>query len=298
MKWVEITITTAPQAAEAIANILLECRTGGIVEELPRPGVVLLRGYLPVGPAVNVTLSAIRRRVASLPQFDLKIAPGTMDTKVIEETDWASSWKTHYKAFRVGRRLWIKPTWEAEAPDGTVVIELDPGMAFGSGLHPSTQLCLVVLEELVREGATVFDVGTGSGILAIAAARLGAASVLAVDVDPMAVEVAGHNVAYNRVSDRVQVRGGNLLTGIARTADVVTANLTADLLLQFLPTVPAALTPGGLLIASGIIADRLLEVQAVAVASGFQTRDVREDGEWRCLLLERSRDRMRDALHG
>ncbi len=286
MKWVEITITTSPQAVEAIANILLECRTGGIIEELARPGVVRLRGYLPVGPAVDVTLSAIRQRVHSLPQFALEISPGTIDTKAIEDTDWAVAWKTHYRAFRVGQRLWIKPTWDDAKPENVVVVELDPGMAFGSGLHPSTQLCLTVLEDHLRGGETVFDVGTGSGILAIAAAKLGAGSVLAIDADPVAVDVATQNVRYNQVADRVEVRTGDLLTGVGGQAHVVVANLTADIHFQFVPTVPGHLFQGGMLVASGIVADRLLEVQAVATACGFRVQAVQQDADWRCLLLE------------
>ncbi len=286
MKWVEITITTSPHAVEAIANILLECRTGGVVEELLRPGVVVLRGYLPVGPAVEVTLSAISRRIRSLPKFDLEISPGTIDTKWIEDTGWATAWKTHFKAFRVGRRLWIKPTWDESTPaPEALVIELDPGMAFGSGLHPSTQLCLTVLEDRLRGGETVFDVGTGSGILAIAAAKLGAASVLAVDADPVAVEVARQNIGYNGVADCVQVRAGNLLVGVESRADLVIANLTADLHLEFASDAHAHLTSRGVLVASGIIEDRLPEVQAVAKASGFRELEVRQDGEWRCLVL-------------
>ncbi len=291
MKWVEITVSTAPQAVEAIANILLECRSGGVSEELLRPGVIRLRGYLPVGPATEVTLAAIGQRIRALPQFGLSITPGTVDTAIIEDTDWASAWKTHYRPFRVGQRFWIKPTWEdVTPPAGAVVIEVDPGMAFGSGLHPSTQLCLRVLEDVLARGATVFDVGTGSGILAIAAAKLGAASVLAVDADPVAVDVARQNVAYNKVADRVQVHAGDLLTGVTSQANLIVANLTADIHFQLLPGASGSLARDGLLVASGIVADRLLEVQAVARACDFEIRESRQEAEWRCLVLWRGVD--------
>ncbi len=291
MKWVEITVTTSPQAVEAIANILLECRSGGVSEELLRPGVVRLRAYLPVGPATEVTLAAIGRRIQTLPQFGLDIAPGIVNTEIIEDTDWASAWKTHYKAFRVGRRFWIKPTWEETAPtEGALVIELDPGMAFGTGLHPSTQLCLQVMEDVLRGGETVLDLGTGSGILAIAAAKLGAAAVLAVDADPVAVAVARQNVAYNKVADRVQVHDGDLLSEVTHHADLIVANLTADIHFQFLPQASKYLAGDGLLVASGIVADRLLEVQAVARACGFEIRETRQEAEWRCLVLRKRTD--------
>ncbi len=286
MKWVEITVTTSPHAVEAIANILLECRTGGIAEERLQPGVIRLRGYLPVGPATEVTIAAIDRRIRALPQFDLDITPGTVETTFIEDTNWATAWKMHYKPFRVGQHLWIKPTWDRQVPPtDAVVIELDPGMAFGSGLHASTQLCLGVFEDRVRGGETVFDVGTGSGILAIGAAKLGAAAVLAIDADPVAVDVARENVAYNGVADRVTVQAGDLLVGIARCADLIVANLTADILFELLPGAAAFLNLRGVLIASGIVADRVLEVQSVATASGFHVQEARREAEWRCLVL-------------
>lgn len=286
MKWVEITVTTAPPAVEAVANILLESRTGGVAEESPQPGVVTLRGYLPVGPATDVTLAAIARRVRALPQFGLEAGPARIDTAVVEDAGWAHAWKNHFKPFAVGRRLWITPTWDrTPPPPGAVIVELDPGMAFGSGLHASTQVCLAVLEERLRGGETVFDVGTGSGILSIAAAKLGAGAVIATDVDPVAVGVARENAAYNEVSDRVTVREGYLLEGVPGRADLIVANLTADVHFDFLPTAGAHVRDGGIVVASGIVAARALEVQAVASGSGFQIVEGRGDGEWRCLVL-------------
>lgn len=286
MKWLEITVTTAAPAVEAIANILLECRSGGVAEEATPSGHVLLRGYLPVGPATRVTLSAIKDRIRTLPAHGLDTGPGTVQTQEIEDEGWAHAWKVHFKPFAVGR-LWITPTWDRTVPpSGAVVVELDPGMAFGSGLHPSTQMCLMLSPGL-RAGATVFDVGTGSGILAIAAAKLGAARVLARDNDPVAVEVARHNVSYNRVDDRVTVEQGDLLRGVEGQANLILANLIADTHLDFLPAALPSLLPNGMLAASGIIADRLLEVEAVARAAGFRVADSLRSGEWRCAILSR-----------
>lgn len=291
MKWIEITVTTAQQAAEAVANILLECRTGGVEEMRSSPGVVQLRGYLPVGPATDVTLAAIEQRVRALPQFGLAITPGTVATVVVEDSGWAHAWKNHFRPFPVGRRIWITPTWDTTSPPADrIVIELDPGMAFGSGLHPSTQLCLMVLEDRLRGAERLIDVGTGSGVLSIAAARLGAARVLAVDADPVAVEVARHNVAHNGVAGVVEVRAGDLLHGVGERADLIVANLTADIHLDFLPTVPDHLAAGGSIVASGIVADRHQEVEAVAAASGLRVEDARRDAEWRCLVLTGTRD--------
>lgn len=286
MKWIEVTVTTAPSAVEAVANILLECRTGGVEEAHPSTGVVQLRGYLPVGPATEVTLAAIRRRVLALPQFGLDVGAGRIETTVVEDSGWAHAWKNHFHPFLVGARIWITPTWEdAPPPAGRMAIALDPGMAFGSGLHASTQLCLKVLEDRLRSGASVFDIGTGSGILSIAAAKMGAASVLAIDIDPVAVGVASGNVAHNGVAGVVEVREGDLLRGILARADVILANLTAEIHMDLLPTVADHLAVGGCVVASGIVADRQLEVEAVARASGLVMREVRQEAEWRCLVL-------------
>jgi ribosomal protein L11 methyltransferase len=286
MRWVEVAITTTPQAAEAVANILLETRAGGVWEERLRPGQVVLRAYLPVGPASDVVLRVIARRVRDLSRVGLQVGPGRIRTRVVEDEGWAYAWKRYIRPQPIGRRLWITPTWETEpAPPGRVVVELDPGMAFGTGLHPSTRQCLEVLEDYLKGGETVLDVGTGSGILAIAAARLGAARVVAVDVDPVAVEVATANVAHNGVADRVQVRPGTFLRGVSERGDLIVANLTADLHLEFVGEAAAHLRPGGLLAAGGIGADRCGEVEAVARACGWTIRDRRADQEWRCLVL-------------
>jgi len=240
-----------------------------------------------VGPATAVTLSAIRERIRALPAYGLATGPATVETAEIEDEEWAHAWKIHVKPLAVGR-LWITPTWDRTPPPaGAVVLELDPGMAFGSGLHPSTQLCLQVLERDLRGGETVFDVGAGSGILAIAAAKLGAARVLAVDIDPVAVAVARQNVAHNRVADRVAVREGDLLKDVPGAAHLVVANLTADLHLDFLPGALPALLPGGRLAASGVVEDRRLEVEAVARAAGFAVAQTLRRDEWRCLVLSR-----------
>jgi len=290
VKWLEITITTAPPAVEAIADLLLACRSGGVAEEAAPSGRVRLRAYVPTGPAMKATLHAVRDLLRRLPEFGLDAGPATVETTEIDDEGWAHAWKDHFRPFAVGR-LWITPTWDRRPPpeDG-VVIELDPGMAFGSGLHPSTQMCLQVLDSLCRDGSsglvgTVFDIGTGSGILAIAAARLGASRVLARDNDPTSVEVARRNVAHNRVADRVTVEEGDLLAGVEERAQLILANLTAELHLVFLPQARLHLLAPGRLAASGIVAERVPVVEAAARAAGFAVLQTLRSGEWRCLVL-------------
>lgn len=285
MKWLEISVTTAPQAVDAIAHLFFESRSGGVAEETAGGGCIRVRAYLPTGAATAVTLQHIRDRIRALPSFGLDAGPARIDVREIEDEDWAAAWKSGYTAFAVGR-IWITPTWEyTPPPPGTITVMLDPGMAFGSGLHPSTQLCLTALADRLRGGERVFDVGTGSGILAIAAAKLGASSVVAIDNDAVAVETARANIQGNAVSDRVEVREGSLLTGVDGRAAVMVANLTADLHVEFLPAAAEHLVPGGTLLLSGIVRDRVAEVEATARAAGLQIVDRVRSGEWECLIL-------------
>lgn len=285
MKWLEVTVTTTPASVEAITDVFLEARSGGVAEESTPSGRVQLRGYLPVGPAAGATLAAIRERLRALPRYGLAAGRSRIRTREADDAVWAEAWKRGIRPLAIGR-IWITPTWDrTPRPKGAVAIELDPGMAFGSGLHPSTRLCLRVLDAHVRGGEVIFDIGTGSGILAIAAARLGAARVLAIDVDPVAVQVARGNVAHNAVADRVTVREGDMLRGVRGRAHVITANLTADLHRVFLPAAGRHLHPSGMVAASGIAADRLGEVGSVARRCGLAVAGVRRSGEWCCLIL-------------
>jgi ribosomal protein L11 methyltransferase len=286
VRWLEITVTTTLMAAEAVGDLLLQSRVSG-VEELPAGGrTVRLRAYLPLGPTTAETLEAIRARIAVLPTVGLEVGSGMVETAEVDDEGWANAWKTSFRAFSVGRRLWITPTWDdSPPPPDAVVIELDPGMAFGSGLHPSTQMCLEVLERRLRPGMVVLDVGAGSGILAVAAAKLGASRVRAIDADPVAVAVARENVVHNGVAPIVGVEEGDLLDGVRDAADIIAANLTADLHLIFLPGVLPRLAPGGIVAASGITAHRAADVAAAAGAAGLVMLETLGSGEWRCLVL-------------
>jgi len=203
--------------------------------------------------------------------------------RFLAETDWAEAWKAGYEVLRVGRQLVIKPTWRDYTPrPDDLVIELDPGLAFGSGLHPTTRLCLEALEDHLHPGATVLDVGTGSGILAIAAARLGASSVLALDTDPLAVQVARQNVALNGVESLVRVEPGTVeISGLqSPVPNLMVVNILAETIVELAPALAANLSPGGLLIASGIIAERAEAVVVSLRKNGLSPAEQRDDGEW------------------
>lgn len=201
--------------------------------------------------------------------------------ETVRDEDWANNWKQYYHGFAAGERIYIYPIWEQPDESYAINIGLDPGMAFGSGTHETTELCLRALEKYGKTGNHVLDVGTGSGILAIAAAKLGAAEVLAVDLDENAVKVAKKNVDYNDVSCRVQVRAGNLTDGVSGTYDIVVANILADVICLLAKDVKKFLNPQGIFITSGIIADKTDMVQRALTEAGLTVIETTEKGEWR-----------------
>ncbi len=304
MEWLEIALRVSAGEVETASDILIEMGTGGVVIEDPAlilqyaseshpdewavpeaadSGRPLVKGYL--------LCAGLPDRVAELRKILIQrgIEPGfEISTRVVAEEDWANAWKEYYRTTRVGQQLVIKPSWldyQQHADD--LVIEMDPGMAFGCGTHATTALCLKLLEKYIRPGMTIYDIGTGSGILAAAAAKLGAGRVLAVDIDPIACKAAQENAARNKVSDRVSVRQGSLAEHLDGGADLVVANIIADVIADLAPDAAAVLSPGGIFIASGIIRDRLEMVVAAAEAAGFAVCEMLEEGLWVALVLQK-----------
>ncbi len=232
----------------------------------------------------------------------------TPQIRFLAEAGWAEAWKSGYDVLHIGHRLVVRPTWRDYTPEpGDLVIALDPGMAFGSGLHPTTRLCLEALEDYlcpaqaglcpakaglgpvqagVRPSATLLDVGTGSGILAIAAARLGASRILALDTDPLAVRIARENVALNQVESHVRVEVGTMENSNPQSPlwDLVLANILAETIIDLAPALAANLCPGGILVVSGIIAERTDAVLASLHQNGLSLVEQRNDGEWVALI--------------
>ena len=257
-----------------------------------RPAIV--RGYIAANDpaAARAAVDAARRDLAHLQAFELRHI-GEVETRVVHEEDWAEAWKEHFPVLRVGRRLVIRPTWrEHDATPDDVVISLDPGQAFGTGLHPTTRLCLALMEDvadrgLVR-GASVVDVGCGSGILAIAASLLGAQPVLGVDTDPLAVETTLKNAALNGLGERIRARQGSVPLGDNEpTFDIVLANLVASLLIDLASALKESVRPGGRLIASGIFVDREPEVRTAFESVGLRVVGIQSEGDWVALETER-----------
>lgn len=296
--WLELAVEADPEAVEAVSEILGRAAPGGVsvepafrlVEEglgaevdTSRPATV--RAYLPARDraAADRAADEVATALGHLQAFGLRPI-GELRTHVIDEADWADAWKAHFPVLRVGRRLVVRPTWRRHhpAPDD-VVLALDPGMAFGTGLHPTTRLCLAGVEALADRGALagarVLDVGCGSGILAIAALRLGAADALGVDTDPIAIEATLANARRNRLGRRIHAREGSLPSAEV-PFDVVLANLIAGVLVPLAPDLAAELRPGGSLLASGIFVDREGDVTAAFEAAGLAIRERSAEGDW------------------
>lgn len=303
--WLELAVEADIEAVEAVSEILGRAAPGGtsvepgfeLVDEglgarvdPSRPAIV--RAYVPARDAAAANGAARQAEAAlgHLRAFGLRPI-GELRTRLVDEADWADAWKAHFPVMRVGRRLVIRPTWRRHraAPDD-VVLALDPGMAFGTGLHPTTRLCLAAIEAAANrgdlDGARVLDVGCGSGILAIAAARLGAASVLGVDVDPIAVEATSANARRNRLARRIRARGGSLPSGEG-SFDVVLANLIASVLIALAEPLRDEIRPGGLLLASGIFGDREAEVAAAFGAAGLAVVERTAEDDWVALGARR-----------
>jgi ribosomal protein L11 methyltransferase len=292
--WLEVAVTTDGEAAEAVAEALrpLAYNQGVALEQ--QGDASSLEPYA-VEPAVTVKIylpgdedtPAVRRRIEEMLYYLGRLYPIPAPTfRKLEDKDWAHAWKEHYKPFRVGRRIWIQPSWVAasEAGRDDIVLTLDPGMAFGTGLHPTTQLCLQALEERVEPGMRVLDVGTGSGILAIAAGLLAAAGgqggmILAVDTDRLAVAAAADNAALNGVA--IDVRQGSLADVEPGTWDMVVVNILAPVIVEMLGSgLMGYVARDGWLLLSGIIDEQLPGVEAALAAAGGETVEVRSIRDW------------------
>jgi ribosomal protein L11 methyltransferase len=304
--WLELSVEADVEAVEAVSEILGRVAPGGtsvepafeLVEEglgaridPTRPSTVRAYGPARDPAAAERAAAGAAEALGHLQAFGLRPI-GELTTRIVHEADWAEAWKAHFPVMRVGRRIVIKPTWrEHAATAADVVLDLDPGMAFGTGLHPTTRLCLAAIEAVadrgLLDGARVLDVGCGSGILAIAAAKLGAATVFGVDTDPIATEATLANAARNGLVDRIAARDGSLPSG-APAHDVVLANLIASVLISLAGALRDELRPGGLLLASGIFVDRETEVRRAFDAVGLAVTARTVEGEWIALEASRS----------
>jgi ribosomal protein L11 methyltransferase len=293
MDFIEISVANIDgEAAEAVSDLFNRYGHGGAVIEAfpPHFDKVTVRTIIPdhddlLRAQIEALLALIGQALPSglpEPQF-----------QIVGESDWANSWKEHFHVVRIGRRFVIKPSWRDYTPaSGDIVIEIDPGLAFGSGLHPTTQLCLKLFEEMDLTGQSLFDVGTGSGVLSIAALKLGAGPVRAVDIDDVAVRVARENFELNgfppgQANSSIEAAVGSAADTAGRQWQIVVANILAHILMQLMPQLAEAIAPGGQLILSGMIAEQEQEVTAEAKTHGLSVIGRQTEEDWVALVVER-----------
>lgn len=299
--WAEVTCETPAPLVDLLAEFLVELSGNGVsidnrnldtfsLEGMAEPPTTTIHAYFTPDEHLDANMAAVRRFFEDHRHLigDLVLAPPTVS--LIKEEDWATGWRQHFTPSRIGRHFIIKPTWEAFTPEADdLVIELDPGMAFGTGTHPTTKLCLEALEgiflseTLPGKGATpaVLDVGTGSGILAIAAAKLGAAPVIGTDIDPDAIAVAAENCALNHATAELSTTP---LGEIGGRFAVVLANILAEDLVRMAGELAAKVAPDGFLVLSGILLEREEFVMAGFRSTGLSLQATTREGEWSCLI--------------
>jgi len=300
-KWLQIEVSLPVEWSDAVANFLMENGAqgvfqeqaaeppggGGFVEDISRE---TLKAYLPDDVRVDSRLAALQGYLDELGRLFPDLPGAAWRTDWIVDPNWGEEWKKYFKPLRVTKNIIIKPTWERYSPGGhDILIEIDPGMAFGTGQHPSTRMCLQAMEDLILQDRAahsrrVLDVGTGTGILGIAAAKLGAGKVLCVDIDKQAVAIAAENVRMNGVEDRVDVRYRDAAS-LAETFDMIVANLTAKMLVKLRPRFIDLLGRDGFLVISGIIEQNREDVEHHFFAEPFAVHRVITEKEWLCYVL-------------
>ncbi|MBB5150025.1 ribosomal protein L11 methyltransferase [Ureibacillus thermosphaericus] len=311
VKWTELSVLTTTEAVEAVSNIFHEAGASGVVieesselsknrenqygeiyelnpDDYPAQGVIV-KAYLPASSFLAETIEEIKLAIANLKNFDINVGENILTTCEVHEEDWATAWKQYYHPIKVSERFTIVPTWEDYQPKNSdeIIIELDPGMAFGTGTHPTTVMCLQALEKTVKAGDVVIDVGTGSGVLSIASALLGANKVHALDLDPVAVKSAQENVQLNHVEKIVEVEQGNLLEKVQTEADVVVANILAEVIMTFTDDAYSIIKPGGFFITSGIIGAKKEVVKSALEKSGFIIEEVLMLEDWVSIIAKK-----------
>ncbi len=309
MEWTKLCVHTTTMGADIVSNALLDAGAYGtqildrydvlssdrrdgmwdmidekVLTDLPED--VVVEAYYSLERHPGEIRASLAEQLSPMKNSSMGFDMGTLriESEQVQDEDWAENWKKYYKPTRIGKTLVIRPSWEQYEPrPNDRVIEMDPGMAFGTGTHETTSMCMEQLERYVTPGSTCIDVGCGSGILALAAVKLGAASALAIDLDRDAVRVAAENVERNHLSDRIRVVHGDLLERSDETADVVVANIIADVICFLCAPARKHLNPGGVFICSGIIREREADVLRALEAAGYRVDCRMEKGEWVCL---------------
>ncbi|UOQ46338.1 50S ribosomal protein L11 methyltransferase [Halobacillus salinarum] len=310
MKWSEICIHTTNEAIEPVSNILHESGASGVViedpqdmireetalgeiyelnpEDYPEEGVYV-KAYLPVNSFLGETVEEIKQSISQLSSFDIDVGKNLISISEINEEDWATAWKKYYKPVKISEKITIIPTWEKYTPVSTdeIIIEMDPGMAFGTGTHPTTVLSLQALEQYLKEGNQVLDVGAGSGILSIASVLLGAEHVYAFDLDDIAVASTLNNASLNQVENKISAKQNDLLKGVEPGADLIVSNILAEIIVRFTKEAYHVIKPGGYFITSGIISGKKDLVRDQLISSGFEIVETNKMEDWISIIARK-----------
>lgn len=310
-KWLEICIHTTNEAQEAITNIIEEAGVNGVVIEdpldltkerdsffgeiyeldlgnFPKAGIYI-KFYLPREANAEEQIEHIKGKIDGLSSLDIDLGKNQLTSKEIHEDDWANEWKKYYKPVKISEKITIAPTWEKveNMPEGGLLIELDPGMAFGTGTHPTTMQSVRGLEQYVKPNDTMIDVGCGSGVLSIAGCLLGAQKSHAFDIDPVAINSTKINAEINGLSNSVEARENNLLKDIDIQADVIVANILAEIILLCVDDAYRLLKKDGMFITAGIIQKKKEEVIDKMTAAGFSIVEVNELKDWVSIIAKK-----------
>ena len=308
MKWLEFKIHAKAEAVDAISEILYEFGASGVAIDEPidyeamkmdnlywdyiEPGSdsmdreSIISSYFSEAEAdLETKINKIKERVKDLANYGLDIGSGKTEENQIDQVDWETSWKQYFKPVHITDRIVVKPQWEEYEPTGDeLLIHIDPGMAFGTGTHETTSMCIKAIEKHIEGATSLLDIGTGSGILSIAGILLGAKSAVGVDLDPVAVEVAKENIEINQMEDKISIVHGDLVAAVQGQFDMVVANIIADAILILLDSqVKSFVKEGGVFICSGIILEKEALVVEKLKAKGFEIEEIKRDGEWVCI---------------
>lgn len=280
MNWTQIKIKTNQEASEAVANQLFEMQALGVEIRDVNNSIVVLIAYFQLDDRINTRVSKLKVFLSQLPSWGIRSHPAKIELKHIKSEAWTNAWKSNYTPQRIGERIHIVPTWHDEpVNESGIVIRLDPGMAFGTGYHPTTRLSLGMMERTVKQSQLIADVGTGSGILAIAAIKLGAKHVDAIELDTTAIPVAETNFVNNRVSEKITIHEGDGLKTVKEKYDLIVANILTKAILPMITYCPERLHPSGRIIFSGILESELTEVQETLTENGLECVDVTREAE-------------------
>ena len=308
VKWLEVQIKTTTENEDIVSDILYKYGATGLAIEDPNDilefsntqtdwdfidaklmdtGVegILIKAYYTIETDILDTIELIKDEIERNLVANGDEPYGVISTYEVDDTDWSDNWKKHFATIKIGDKIIIKPTWEDyDETEGKIIIELDPGMAFGTGSHETTMMCAEALDKYVKEDSIVFDIGCGSGILSIVAAKLGAKNVIGIDLDEMCVKVSKENVVNNQVEDVVEIKSGNLLDVIKSKANLIVANIVAEIIVGMSDELNNYMEPNSIFICSGIIEEKIYLVEEALIKNGFKLIETNKNNGWACII--------------